>query len=142
MLRLPLVALCVLLCAHGLLAGPKALTIKDITLMLRSGYSSEAIISELETRHFAETLDEETEKQWREFPDLIVALKSGEYAASTNEIVELQSAVLRQTEEAKRIARNRIAREKALRQAAIIQAREAKQGLWVNPARTQPGRDR
>jgi hypothetical protein len=83
MLRLPMVVLCVVLCAHGLFAGT-ALTVKEISLMLRSGYSSKAILADLATRHFAETLDAKNENELTELhasPELITALKSGEHAA-------------------------------------------------------------
>ena len=37
------------------------LTVKEISLMLRSGYSSSSIEKELALRHFADTLDEAKE---------------------------------------------------------------------------------
>jgi Thioredoxin-like len=39
------------------------LTVKDVSLMLRSGYSSEEVLRELSTKKFADTLDSTTEKE-------------------------------------------------------------------------------
>jgi hypothetical protein len=39
------------------------LTVKDVSLMLRSGYSNEEVLRELSTRQFADTLDFTTEKE-------------------------------------------------------------------------------
>src|SRR5579864_6462000 len=43
--------------ANLLGAAPLPLTLKDVSLMLRSGYSSEAVMREVEARKFADTLD-------------------------------------------------------------------------------------
>src|ERR1700680_1860883 len=39
------------------------LTVKDVSLMLRSGYSSEEVLRELSTKKFADTLDSTSEKE-------------------------------------------------------------------------------
>lgn len=61
------------------------LTTKEISLMLRGGYSSEAVQRELSVRHFAPPCDVAAEKTLREAgaaQALIDALKSGSYASS------------------------------------------------------------
>ena len=61
------------------------LTIKEVTLMLRSGYSSEAVQRELSVRRFAESCDAAAEKALTDAgaaPALINAIKSGSYESS------------------------------------------------------------
>src|SRR5688500_11221165 len=55
-------ALLVLLASAGFASPPLPLTLKDISLMLRSGYSSEAVEREIAVRHFIGTLDANGEK--------------------------------------------------------------------------------
>src|SRR5437660_11871799 len=62
------------------ICGPMPLTAKEIGLMLRSGYSSEAVMRELSGRHFADSFDSTVEKQLvqsRADQSLIDALRSG-----------------------------------------------------------------
>ena len=69
----------------GILGRTLPLTIKEISLMLRGGYSSEAVQRELSVRHFAPPCDAAAEKILREAgaaPALIEALKSGSYTSS------------------------------------------------------------
>ncbi len=98
-------------CAQPLVAGQlPPLTVKEINLMLRSGYSSETILKDLSVRHFADTLDLETEKQLMQAnasPALLHALKSGSNTASPHEVAE---------------ARQRIAQAKIAAQAAAQHA--------------------
>src|SRR3954469_4827739 len=64
------------------------LSAKEVGLMLRSGYSSEAVQEELSARHFAGTCDAAAEKALRDAgasPALIGALKSGAYQSSPAE---------------------------------------------------------
>jgi nucleoredoxin len=71
------------------LAGSLPLTTKEIGLMLRSGYSSEAVLRELSTRHFAGELDSAIEEQLVRAganQSLISALQSGAHAAPSSEI--------------------------------------------------------
>jgi nucleoredoxin len=75
-------------------AGQLPLTTKEISLMLRSGYSSSAVIEELSTRHFADQLDSPNEKalvQAGASAELIDALRSGAYSLSAE-----QTAIARQ----------------------------------------------
>jgi hypothetical protein len=75
------------------MAGSLPLSAKEIGLMLRSGYSSEAVLRELSTRHFAGDLDSAAEQQLVRAganQSLISALQSGAYAAPSSEIAAAQ----------------------------------------------------
>ena len=64
------------------------LTVRDIGLMLRSGFSSDAIIQDLAKRRFADKLDGTTETALLKAgasPALIFALKTGSYSLSPEE---------------------------------------------------------
>jgi nucleoredoxin len=68
------------------------LTARDISLMLRTGYSSEAVLRELSTRHFSDAFDTETEKQLKQAganAELLGALRTGAYRISPSEVVTL-----------------------------------------------------
>ena len=61
------------------------LTVNEVTLMLRSGYSSEAVQQELSVRRFAESCDAAAEKALMDAgaaPALIDAIKGGSYESS------------------------------------------------------------
>src|ERR1700686_348671 len=91
---------CVLLSILVSRAGQLPLTIKEISLMLRSGYSSNAVMQELSTRHFAEKLDAEKEKtliQVGASAELITALKSGTYLLSPEQMTIAQRQIADQT---------------------------------------------
>jgi nucleoredoxin len=65
------------------------LTAKDIGLMLRSGYSSDAVEREVAARHFLGTVDAATEKKLVEAgasPRLIAGLKAGSFAVPASEL--------------------------------------------------------
>ena len=126
---------CVLLSILVARATQLPLTIKEISLMLRSGYSSNALMQELSTRHFAEKLDVEKEKtliQVGASAELIAALKSGTYSLSPEQMTLAQRQIADQTKRrAAEAARSRqfdslyqsqIARERA---AAQLQAPNA-----------------
>jgi hypothetical protein len=71
------------------ICGPMPLTAKEIGLMLRSGYSSEAVMRELSARHFADSFDSTIEKQLVQLgadQSLIDALRSGAYRLSPLEM--------------------------------------------------------
>jgi Thioredoxin-like len=71
-----------------LTAGLAPLTIKEVSLMLRSGYSSEAVLQELSKRKFADTLDPTSEEQLVKAgasQSLINTLESGVYQLSAAE---------------------------------------------------------
>jgi nucleoredoxin len=70
-------------------AGTLPLTVSDISLMLRTGYSSSAVEAELAARHFADTLDDGKRKaliQAGATPRLLDVLGSGKYTAPKEEI--------------------------------------------------------
>jgi nucleoredoxin len=126
---------CVLLSILVARATQLPLTIKEISLMLRSGYSSNALMQELSTRHFAEKLDGEKEKtliQVGASAELIAALKSGTYSLSPEQMTLAQRQIADQTKrraaEAERsrqfdsLYQSQIARERA---AARLQAPNA-----------------
>ena len=65
------------------------LTAKELSLMLRSGYSSDVVLRELATRKFADTFDPAVEKDLTKAgasPSLIEALRGGAYQLSAAEI--------------------------------------------------------
>jgi nucleoredoxin len=69
------------------------LNAKEIGLMLRTGYSSEAVMRELEVRHFADTCDEATKKLLTDAganAALISGLSAGKYAVPPEEIARAQ----------------------------------------------------
>jgi len=81
-------------------AAQLPLTIKEISLMLRSGYSSKAVLQELSIRYFAEKLDVEKEKTLLHAgasAELIAALKSGTYSLSPEQMTIAQRQIADQT---------------------------------------------
>lgn len=71
-----------------LVAGPTPLTIKEMSLMLRSGYSSEVVLQELSKRKFGDTLDSAGKEQLVKVgasKSLISTLESGVYQLSAAE---------------------------------------------------------
>jgi Thioredoxin-like len=92
--------LCSLIAVGGLVAAALPLSAKEVSLMLRSGYSSEAVLRELETRKFADTFDSGLEKELVKAGAnqlLIQALQSGKYQLSGTEIATFKT---RQSSEA------------------------------------------
>ena len=78
-------------------ARPVPLTVKDISLMLRTGYSNEAVLHELSARHFADTCDESAKKMLTQSgasPALISALNSGSYAVPAEEAAHAQEQIV------------------------------------------------
>lgn len=82
--------------SFGLAANPPPMTLKDVSLMLRSGYSSDAVRREVATRHFMGTLDATGEKNLAQagaLPALIAELKSGAFAIPASEVAAVQAEV-------------------------------------------------
>ena len=85
-----LIAFC--LYTSGILAavaGSTPLTAREVGLMLRSGYSSDAVLRELATRHFADVFDPTAEEQLRRAGAsnaLLNAMRTGSYTATALEI--------------------------------------------------------
>jgi|tagenome__1003787_1003787.scaffolds.fasta_scaffold20988755_2 nucleoredoxin len=92
MLRfLPILAACLVLTRAY--ATPAPLTVNEMGLMLRTGYSTKAVLDELTKRRFADTLDAAKESQLIKAgaaPELLVALKSGSYTVSPAELAQAQ----------------------------------------------------
>lgn len=75
------------------------LTMKEVSLMLRSGYSSEAVQQEISVRHLADTCDATAEKTLRDAgaaPALIDAIKSGSYTIPPAEANQAQAELAAQ----------------------------------------------
>lgn len=111
------------------------LTLKEISLMLRSGFSSDAIIHDLGKRRFAETVDDSaatTLLKAGASPALILALKSGSYSLAPEEATkakqELEAEAKRRAvlaEESRRfntLYQDKLAQERA---AEILKSRVA-----------------
>jgi nucleoredoxin len=80
-------------------ARPMPMTAKEIGLMLRTGYSSDAVMRELAARHFADTCDEATKKMLTQSgasPALINALGAGSYAVPPEEAARAQQEIAAQ----------------------------------------------
>src|SRR5947209_2552056 len=77
-------------------AGQLPLTAKEISLMLRAGYSSDAVMQELAKRRYAGTFDPDQEGvilKAGASPDLLKALEQGTYAVSAQEAERVQEAL-------------------------------------------------
>jgi nucleoredoxin len=109
-------------------AGQLPLTVNEIGLMLRSGYSSNSLMQELSTRHFADTVDEAKEKTLVKAgasTDLIAALKSGIYSLSPEKTAAVQEKIA--AEEGRRAEQAEASRKLDARfQAQVVRERSAK----------------
>jgi thiol-disulfide isomerase/thioredoxin len=109
-------------------AGQLPLTVNEIGLMLRSGYSSNSLMQELSTRHFADTVDEAKEKTLVKAgasTDLIAALKSGIYSLSPEKTAAVQQKIA--AEEGRRAEQAEASRKLDARyQAQVVRERSAK----------------
>jgi len=77
------------LISFGFAGNLPPLSLKDVSLMLRSGYSSAAVEHEVATRHFIGTLDANAEKNLAQAgasPALINGLKTGAFAVPAAEV--------------------------------------------------------
>jgi len=109
-------------------AGQLPLTVNEIGLMLRSGYSSNSLMQELSTRHFADTVDEAKEKTLVKAgasTDLIAALKSGIYSLSPEKTAAVQQKIA--ADEERRAEQAEASRKLDARyQAQVVRERSAK----------------
>src|SRR4051794_19743129 len=109
-------------------AGQLPLTVGEIGLMLRAGYSNQSLMQELVNRHVADTLDDAKEQTLMKAgasPELIAAIKSGAYSLSADK----SAAALEQmeTQAQQRAAAADVARKSdAAYQAEIIRKRSAR----------------
>ena len=75
-------------------AKPAPLTVKEVSLMLRSGYSVAAVETELAKRHFIESVDANAEKALLlagASPALVANLRSGAYAVPAEQLAATQA---------------------------------------------------
>ena len=82
------------------LASVTPLTTSEVSLMLRCGYSNDAVLQELATRKFADTFDSTSEKQLVQAganQSLISALRSGVYQMSPLETAQLKRRIAAQS---------------------------------------------
>jgi nucleoredoxin len=82
------------LASLGSATNPSPLTVKDVSLMLRSGFSADAVEREMTTRHFIGTLDAAAEKNLAQAgasPALIAKLKAGGFAVPASEVAGVQA---------------------------------------------------
>jgi len=109
-------------------AGQLPLTVNQIGLMLRAGYSSNSLTHELSTRHFADTVDETNEKvlvKAGASAELIAALKSGIYSLSPEKTAAVQQQIA--AEEQRRAEQSEASRKsEAAYQARVMRERSAK----------------
>jgi len=111
-------------------AGQLPLTVNEIGLMLRSGYSSNSLMQELSTRHFADTVDEAKEKTLVKAgasAELIAALKSGIYSLSPEKAAAVQEQIA--VAEQRRVEQAEATRKSdAQYQARVARERTSKSG--------------
>jgi nucleoredoxin len=110
-------------------AGQLPLTVSELGLMLRTGYSSQTLMQELSKRHFADTLDAAKETALVKAgasADLIAALKSGVYSLSPEKTAAVQEQIAAEAQH--RAVQTDAARKlDAAYQADVIRKRTAKQ---------------
>lgn len=109
-------------------AGQLPMTVNDISLMLRMGYSSSSLMQELAARHFADTIDETKETILHKAgasADLIAALKNGTYSLSAEQTAVVQQQIADQNKRRAELAQ---AAQKldAAYQAQLIRERASK----------------
>lgn len=113
-------------CSLSLAGTPAPLTIKDVSLMLRSGYSPAAVEKELAERHFLGPLDANGEKNLilaGASPDLINRLKSGAFAVPAAD-VEATKADLAEKEKRRAAEKAESRKLDTLYQAQLAQERK------------------
>ena len=96
------------LVSFAVAGNPPPMSFKDISLMLRSGYSSDAVGRELAARHFIGTLDAAGEKnlvQAGASPALISGLKSGTFAIPASEVAAVQAELAAKTQRRAAVSR-------------------------------------
>lgn len=82
-------------------AAQVPLTVSEISLMLRTGYSSSSVMEELSKRHFADSLDSTKEQALVKAgasTDLIEAIRSGAYSLSAEKTAAVQQQMAAEAE--------------------------------------------
>lgn len=109
------------------LANPPPMALKDVSLMLRSGYTSDAVEREVAIRHFIGTLDASAEKNLAQAgasPAFINGLKSGAFAIPASEMSAVQAEL--EAKQQRRAAQLEESRKlNTLYQAQLAQKRNA-----------------
>ena len=122
--------------AFAVHAGQLPLTVNEIGLMLRSGYSSNSLMQELSTRHFADTIDEAKEKTLVKAgasAELITSLKSGIYSLSPEKTAAVQGQIA--AAEQRRLEQVEAARKSdAAYQQELARQRTANSAPKLNPS--------
>ena len=115
----------------GLTSTPAPMTLKDVSLMLRSGYSSAAVERELAARHFIGAIDATGEKSLLEAgasPALVTGLKSGLFAVPASDLAAVK------TELAAKEARRAAELEQSRKLNTLYQAQQAEKRRASPPA--------
>jgi nucleoredoxin len=102
-MRRLLVILCLIGTTRAIYPAAMPLTTHEISLMLRSGYSSDSIIHELSVRHFADAFDDAAEKQLTQAgasAALVNALRKGSFQASPAEIAAANEKIAARQDQA------------------------------------------
>jgi predicted ABC-class ATPase len=123
-MRLVLISVLFFASAFCAVSAVAPLTAKEISLMLRSGYSNEAVLRELSARRFGDALDSTMEKQLVEAganARLIEALRSGAYQLSASELA---------------VAKTKVAAKEERGAEAMEQSKQAERAKAVTPARS------
>jgi thiol-disulfide isomerase/thioredoxin len=111
------------------------LTAKDVSLMLRAGYSSSAVAQELSVRRFADTLDSTKESMLIEAgapPAIVNALKSGTYSVPAEEVARAKEQMAAQAD------RRAIEAEKSRKFNTLYQSQLAHQRASDTPVQKTP----
>jgi nucleoredoxin len=114
--------------AVSLDATPLPLTVSEVGLMLRTGYSSQTLMQELSKRHFADTLDETKEQlliKAGASVELIDKLKSGIYSLSAEKTAAIQEQMAIEAQQRAAQA-DASRRSDAAYQAEVVRKRMAK----------------
>ena len=120
----------------ALTSNPLPMTVKDVSLMLRSGYGSDAVEREVAARHFVGPLDATSEKNLLEAgatPALLNGLKSGLFAVPAAKVAAVQ-AELAEKEQRKAAQAEEARKLNTLYQAQLARKRSA-------PASTAPAQN-
>jgi len=115
----------------GLTSTPAPMTLKEVSLMLRSGYSSAAVEREVATRHFIGAIDATGEKNLLEAgasPALVTGLKTGLFAVPASDLAAVK------TELAAKEARRAAELEESRKLNTLYQAQQAEKRRATPPA--------
>lgn len=135
MRKLICVALLSLAACSFAVAKPAPLSVKEVSLMLRTRYSVAAVEGELARRYFLETVDANAEKALLAAgatPALVAALRSGTYAVPTEQIAAAQAELEAQAKR-KALQAEEARKLNTLYQAKVAQERAATAAMVPGP---------